>query len=100
MSAPTEETGGEDRELLRRAADALWNCAKAALTVKPALDTPYRDAPQWTPYTRWVERPAEEAHDLAMQIREHLAAKEVDQRLPVSSSRPGGDTRGGDGLVR
>jgi len=59
-------------ELLRQAADALWKCAKAALTVKPTLDQPYPDAPEWTPYTRWVERPAREAHDLAMAIRKHL----------------------------
>lgn len=61
-----------DRELLTQAADALWNCAKSALTVKPTLDVPYPDAPEWTPYTRWVERPAQEAHDLCMRIRKHL----------------------------
>ena len=61
-----------DRELLQKAADALWKCAKAALTVKPTLDQPYRDDPRWTPYTRWVERPSREAHDLAMVIRKHL----------------------------
>ena len=64
--------GSSDRELLQQAADALWNCAKSALTVKPSLDQPYRDAPEWTPYTRWVERPARNAHDLAMVIRKHL----------------------------
>ena len=61
-----------DRELLEQAADALWKCAKSALTVKPSLDQPYPDAPEWTPYTRWVERPARQAHDLAMVIRKHL----------------------------
>jgi hypothetical protein len=68
------ETAADDRELLRKAADALWNCAKSALTVKPSLDEPYPDYPEWTPYTRWVERPAREAHDLAMAIRRHLKA--------------------------
>jgi hypothetical protein len=63
----------EERELLRQAADALWDCAKSALTVKPPLDQPYPDYPEWTPYTRWVERPARQAHDLAMVIRRHLA---------------------------
>ena len=62
----------DSRELLRQAEQALWNCAKAALTVKPVLDEPYPDLPQYTPYTRWVERPAREAHDLAMAIRKHL----------------------------
>jgi hypothetical protein len=61
-----------DRELLERAAAALWNCAKSALTVEPSLSQPYPDAPEWTPYTRWVERPAREAHDLAMVIRKRL----------------------------
>ena len=61
-----------DRELLEQAADALRNCAKSALTVKPSLDEPYPDHPDWTPYTRWVERPARSAHDLAMVIRKHL----------------------------
>jgi hypothetical protein len=61
-----------DRELLQRAADALWNCAKSALTVAPSLSEPYPDHPEWTPYTRWVERPAREAHDLAMAIRKRL----------------------------
>ena len=65
-----------DRELLEQAAQALWDCAKSALTVKPSLDQPYPDAPELTPYTRWVERPARRAHDLAMQIRKHLRETE------------------------
>lgn len=59
-------------ELLADAAEALWACSKAALTVKPTLDVPYPEAPAWTPYTRWVELPAREAHDLCMKIRKHL----------------------------
>lgn len=62
-----------DTELLQQAADALWDCAEAALTVKPSLDKPYAPPHEdWTPYTRWVERPAERAHDLAVEIRRHL----------------------------
>ena len=61
-----------ERELLDQAQKALWNCAKAALTVKPALDQPYPEQPESTPYTRWIERPSREAHDLAMTIRRHL----------------------------
>lgn len=68
MSEPTE------RELLQQAADALWNCSKAALTVAPTLRVPYEDDQRWSPWTRWVERPAREAHDLAMTIRKHLKA--------------------------
>jgi len=74
VSAPDDLAG--DRELLAQAADAPWKCAKSALTVKPVLDTPYEPPyEEWTPYMRWVERPAREARDLAMQIRKHLAAK-------------------------
>lgn len=73
----------EADELLRQAADALWNCAKAALTVKPTLSQPYPDAPELTPYTRWVERPSREAHDLAMAIRKHLKAN-----TPASKEQP------------
>ena len=71
-SAAIKADDTDVRELLKRGADALWACAKAALTVKPTLDEPYPDDPRWTPYTRWVERPAHEAHDAAMAIRKHL----------------------------
>jgi len=67
-AAPACPCGG----LLKRAADALWACAKAALTVEPTLKQPYPDDPRWSPWTRWVERPAREAHDTAMAIRKHL----------------------------
>lgn len=63
-------------ELLKRAADALWNSSKAALTVEPVLKVPYPDDPRWSPWTRWVERPAREAHDAAMAIRKHLRGLE------------------------
>jgi exosome complex RNA-binding protein Rrp42 (RNase PH superfamily) len=61
-----------ERDLLERAAAALVNCAAAVLAVKPELDTPYPDRPEWTPYTRHAERPADEATELAAQIRKHL----------------------------
>jgi len=64
------------RELLRQAAEALMDSAKAALTVKPSLDQPYPDDPRWTPYTRWVERPARRAHDLSIAIRKNLRESE------------------------
>jgi hypothetical protein len=68
QAAPTAD------ELLRQAADALWACAKAALTVEPMLKEPYADDPRWSPWTRWVERPAREAHDLKVKINRHLKA--------------------------
>lgn len=72
-----------EHELLDQAAKALWNCAKAALTVEPALSEPYQDVPEWTPYTRWVERPSREAHDLAMTIRLHL--RDTNEHAPETN---------------
>lgn len=69
---PQDGTEDGDADLLKRAADALWACAKAALTVEHSLDKPYEDDPRWTPWARWVERPSREAHDLAMAIRKRL----------------------------
>jgi len=74
------QAAAAERELLAEAADALWACAKAALTVKPTLDVPYPDRPEWTPWTRWMERPAREAHDLRMKIRKHLKAGGTDDK--------------------
>jgi len=66
----TETDAG--RSLLERAAEALTACATSSLTVKPELDQPYPDHPGWTPYARWVERPADRATELAAEIRRHL----------------------------
>jgi hypothetical protein len=63
-----------DRELLEHAAEVLWSLCKHCLTVKPTLDVPYRDAPELTPWTRWIERDARRAHDLSVEIRRHLRA--------------------------
>lgn len=64
-----------DRQLLADAADALWGCAKSALTVKPNLDHPYPEMPEWSPWTRWVEAPARTAHDVRQKIRAHLRSQ-------------------------
>jgi hypothetical protein len=42
LNAAAPHIRDADRELLIEAADALWECGKAALTVKPTLDTPTR----------------------------------------------------------
>lgn len=63
-----------ERELLQQAADKLAEFGKIAITVKSHLDKPYPDDERWSPWTRWVERPAREAHNLAMVIRKHLKA--------------------------
>lgn len=61
------------RALLREASDALLAAGKAALTVKPTLDKPYRDAPEWSPWTRFMEKPARAAYNLGSKIRGALA---------------------------
>ena len=61
-----------DRRLLEQAAEVLRRFSLAALTVKPRLDEPYPEAPQWTPWTRWMETDARCAHDLSVEIRRHL----------------------------
>jgi len=80
-----EHERDEARKLLLTAAEALWNLSKTALTVKTSLDTPYPDAPDLTPWTRWVERPARQAHDVAMAIRRHL--REPASTTPDDSAR-------------
>ena len=71
------QTTATERDLLKRAADALMACAAASLTVKPELDAHRLDRSGWTLYSRWMERPADEATELAMQIRKHLNAQEA-----------------------
>lgn len=82
-----------ERDLLQKAADALTACAKAALTVKPELDTPYPDRPEWTPYTRWVERPTSEAVELVALIRKHLhsAGKRQEWWITTDALSRGGE---------
>ena len=65
-------TGATDRELLEQAAEVLRRVSLAALTVKPRLDQPYPEAPQWTPWTRWMEADVQRAHGLSVEIRRHL----------------------------
>ena len=68
----TEAPAATDRELLERAAEVLRRFSLAALTVRPRLDQPYPEAPEWTPWTRWIEADAQSAHDLSAEIRRHL----------------------------
>lgn len=66
MARPT------DQELLRQAAAALLNVSRAAVCVKPHLDQPYLDAPNLTPWTEIMDRPAMAALKLGQRIRKHL----------------------------
>ncbi|WP_329309367.1 hypothetical protein [Streptomyces microflavus] len=56
----------------RELTDALHAIAKAAITVKPTLTTPYPDAPQWSPWTRWMEKPTRAGYNLAVLTRRRL----------------------------
>lgn len=76
-AAGTEQAEAAERELLELAGRALSSFTLRALTVKPSLETPYRDDPRWTPWTRWLEPEARRAHDIARRIRKHLAASGV-----------------------
>lgn len=53
---------------LAAAAHALKEISKACLVVKPTLDHPYRDDPRWTPWTRFVDRPAKVAFGLGVDL--------------------------------
>jgi hypothetical protein len=78
----------EARRLLVRAEEALKASYKAALTVKPTLDRPYRDKPQWTPWTRWVETAA------AGSPRRASGDPKGAARRPCLEPKPGTPTRG------
>jgi hypothetical protein len=60
--------------LLDEIEKALKASYHAALTVKFNLDTPYTDAPEWTPWTRFVNPAAKRAHGARQALR---AAREA-----------------------
>lgn len=60
------------RGQLGEASDALRAVGKAALTVAPTLREPYRDAPETSPWKRFMEQPARRAYDLGVRIRREL----------------------------
>lgn len=84
----TDTPSVTDRELLERAAEVLRRFSLAALTVKPRLDEPYPEAPQWTPWTRWIETDARCAHDLSVEIRRHLGIPHPFSRRPDARTLP------------
>lgn len=57
---------------LAEAADALCAVGKAAIVVQPTLDVPYPDAPEWTPWTRFMRKPARTAYNLGILLRRQL----------------------------
>lgn len=60
------------RGQLGEASDALHAVGKAALTVAPRLREPYRDAPETSPWTQFMEQPARHAYNLGVRIRREL----------------------------
>jgi predicted transcriptional regulator len=87
LHGPSQSSGGVEaataeinasRDLLAQSAEVLTACWKAVLTVRPALDHPYPEVPELTPYTRWLQHPTRAAHDLAMTIRKHLLGTSAD----------------------
>ncbi len=57
---------------LAEAAAALRAIGKACIVVQPTLDVPYPDDPRWTPWTRWVAKPARVAYNLGILLRRQL----------------------------
>ncbi|MFJ8842973.1 hypothetical protein ACIRFF_08725 [Streptomyces cyaneofuscatus] len=56
----------------RELADALHAIARAAIVVESTLKVPYPDDPRWSPWTRWMERPARAGYTLAVLTRRRL----------------------------
>jgi hypothetical protein len=65
------------RSLLTDAEAKLRTLAKKCVVVRPTLDQPYSDAPDTTPWKKYVEQPAREAYDLAVEIKRGLKASEA-----------------------
>ncbi|MFC8676737.1 hypothetical protein ACFUEN_29130 [Streptomyces griseorubiginosus] len=56
-------------EQLAEAGDALYAIGKACLVVQSTLEVPYNDDPRWSPWTRFVGRPARTAYNLGVLLR-------------------------------
>ena len=67
----TTERDGQ-RVQLTSAADALSAIARAVIAVEPALKVPYSDAPEHSPWSRFVERPTRTAYNLGRAIKRSL----------------------------
>lgn len=70
------------RALLAEAAEALVDIGKKAIVVKPALSKPYVDAPDLTPWTRFMEAPARRAYNLGVELRREIGSKEATPPAP------------------
>lgn len=75
------------REQLAETSDVLRTVGKAAITVQPTLDTPYPDDPRWTPWTRWMEKPARRAYNLGVLLRAQQRAAGTPHRTGDAGTR-------------
>jgi hypothetical protein len=57
------------KQQLAEAGDALYAIGKACLAVKGTLKVPYPDEARWSPWTRFVGRPARTAFNLGVLLR-------------------------------
>ena len=62
----------DDADLLGQAENALRSFSLRAIAVSVWLKTPYTDAPEHTPWSLTVGPEARRAHELALEIRQHL----------------------------
>ena len=68
------ETAAHLEEALREAREALTANITTWITLQPLLDTPYEDAPQWTPWTRFGKRAADAAERALQAVRRALSS--------------------------
>lgn len=54
MTEPTQHA--DPVRALRETHEALKEVLKALIVVKGSLDKPYPEKPEWSPWTRWVEK--------------------------------------------
>lgn len=87
MPEPTRPTYDELLALLHEAADALRDVGKAAIVVHPTLDKPYPDDPRWTPWTRFMEKPARRAYNLSFLLRRQLRGTPAPDRRSELGTR-------------
>lgn len=78
--------------LLTAASDALCAVGKAAITVEPILKQPYPDAPETSPWGRFVEPHVRRAYNLGRQIRRELRAPASSPEFPLPIRADGSHT--------
>jgi len=65
------------QHLLSDAEGRMRTLAKKCVVARPILDKPFSDEPGTTPWKKFVEQPAREAYDLAVEIKRTLKGRGV-----------------------